>query len=263
VSDTVDDVIGRKVSGFFGKAGDAVLRAPEKLASPLAAEIGRREDRDRRSLERRYAEERGRLATFIAGQQTRLAQQTKSLGAVSPTLPGRVSDQAARVAAYLQSKLPERPGSPSVTPQFDKPKASPTEQAKWLRLQRAATDPISLLDDLENGRLQRDTVDTVKTLYPGVFAQVRDVAQTEAMSLSRPLKYADKLQLGMLFDFPADRSMTPQFVAAQQAAYQSPAGPAGGGKKGAPAIKAPKRPVNLSASYATESGAIEAGGEKA
>jgi hypothetical protein len=123
-------------------------------------------------------------------------------------------------------------------------KPSKTELAQFARINRAAMDPGSFLDDFKAGRVTKEAVETVRDLYPEIYAQVTNELIGRMGELQK-LPYAERLQLSTLFDVPLDATMEPAFLASVQM-FQPTAGgggdqgmlaPSPGGRRSAPRVK--------------------------
>lgn len=158
----------------------------------------------------------------------------------APKAAAALAATSARATTYLASKLPAEPPSKSIQPQFDKHDPPAAEKEQFLRHVRAADDPYSLVDDMTHGRLTREGVDTVRTVYPSIFAELQQMAMAKATDAKRPMSYDQKIQLGLLLDVPADPTLRPEFVAAMQATFaKNHSAPSGGGGNMPTAAKRP------------------------
>lgn len=249
VSQTVDEHLGDGVAKFLGQARGRVQQT--SIVNPMIAEMARTMRRSQDEEKRDYAEKRAQLSSFLAAPQQRLAATTAPLQGASPTLVQRVQQQAMTGAQFLQSKVP--PAAPgSLTPQFDKDRTSASDKSKWLRYVRAVDDPMSVLHDMSDGKITREGVEALKTVYPLIYGQVQEEVQRSLAGLTKPLDYAKKAQLASLLGVAPDPSFTPAFGAAVQAALASstPGGapPGAAPPKGAPSV----HPVKFSSVSSTQ-----------
>lgn len=170
----------------------------------------------------------------------------KTLGATithAPKIAAKASQVAARAAVFLAAKVPPTPPSKTITPQFETPeKPSPGEQEKFLRYVRAADDPLSVIDDMQHGRLTMQGVETLREVYPQLYEELQKTAIEKCADAKHPLDYNQKIQLGLLLDVPTDATLEPAFMRRMQQMHQensgSEGGPGGGALKGPP-----KRPL--------------------
>ena len=146
-----------------------------------------------------------------------------SLGAVAqhaPKAAAAAAMAASRGTTYLAARLPKRPAPNSIQPQFDKREPSSQEKEQFLRSVRAVDDPLSIVDDMSHGRLTREGVDAVRNVYPELFGQIQQMALRKATDATKPMKYDQKLQLGILLGVPTDATLRPEFVKRMQDTYQ-------------------------------------------
>lgn len=129
---------------------------------------------------------------------------------------------AARGAAYLSARVPGTPPTKTITPQFEHPEPTPDEKMKFLRSVRAVDDPLSVLDDMQRGRLTREGVDALKNVYPKLYEKLQEEAITRCADAKKKLSYDQKIQLGMLLEVPTDATLDPGFIARMQALYDQP-----------------------------------------
>jgi hypothetical protein len=140
------------------------------------------------------------------------------------------------------SKLPPGPPAPALQPHLDEGLPSTSEMAAFVRAARVVDDPMTVFDSLRRGDLTTDEVDALKAVYPEVYGEMQGMVMTELAKLDTPLPYDKALSLGLLVGVPAHPSMTPEYIAAQQAALTAPP------EQGQPPAAA-RRPSNLSRNY--------------
>lgn len=234
-----------------GAVGDFLSRSK----TPLAAKADHAPRADRRPLEARYAESTRHLGEFLANPEPRARAAVAGVYESDPKLSDAVVQKAIEGANFLKSKLPPSQVGSSVTPNADKTKPSPGQMSEWLRYQKAVNDPASVLEDLRDLDVSPEGVEALKVVYPRIFAQAQAQMMTavaERDASGKPLSYQQKIALGTLFDAPTDPSLEPGFVQMVQASYQVTPGPQ---RAGAPSGVS----VNISHTFRTRAGAIEAG----
>lgn len=150
-----------------------------------------------------------------------------------------------RALGYLASKIPE---SSLHTPEILPPKkreVSDFDRLKFSRIVRALQKPERLLDDLKEGRLNKEAVLAVKSVYPAIHAQIVETVIDEVQNApTGAMTYQDKINLSFLLDVPLDKSMEPKHIAAIQAIVHGPSEEQqepGGGMVSPSAAKAPNQ----------------------
>ena len=222
----VDNQIERGVGGFFREDG----RIPVKLREPLEGEAG---EHAAETAHRKVTE-------AAANDNAHVAAIQQAIAPVAPHAPKTASSfqQAAlRATVYLAEHAPKSTMRPSITPQFDKPALSDAQKSDYLRVVTAVHDPVSVLKDMELGRVTRAQVDALKMVYPAIYEDVLQRVHERLADLKHPLDYGQKVQLSVLLGVPADETLSPEFVAKMQGTY----GPPGGGGQGQQVGPSPKR----------------------
>lgn len=240
VASVFDDTIGHKLRLFLSpgkKAAQGGARATvaEPALGAAVREVGKGEHRgsDPRAEFKRARE---RLAAYQAAPE-RARPALAHLEGVSPTLAAKAEQVVRRGADFLQSKLPSEKGKQvSIAPHLERYEPSVSEQTRWLRYQRAVTDPTTIFDDMIAGRLTPEAVEALAAVYPKQLQQIRAVV-TMQLGEVKSLSYSQKVQLSTLLGVPGDATMTASFVARVQEAI-------GQQQPDAPQNRPPSRPLN-------------------
>lgn len=255
VASVFDDTIGHKLGLFLtpGKAGKAGAKGTARVtvAEPvLGAAVREGEKSERKAREKAYPRadfkrERERLAAYQAAPE-RARPALAQLDGVSPTLAAKAEQVVRRGADFLQSKLPSEQGrQTSIAPHLERYEPSLSDQTRWLRYQRAVSDPSTILDDMIAGRLTPEAVEALAAVYPKQLQQIRAVV-TMQLGEVKSLSYSQKVQLSTLLGVPGDATMTASFVARVQEAI-------GQQQPDAPHNRPPSRPLNkLAGSYSLD-----------
>jgi hypothetical protein len=246
----VDGKIADAVDKFVSRAGPKTSEASPAAMKVLGGGQSKAES---------FAEKAGTLRNQVMTPQLMSDHVTERLGGIgnhAPQLAGTIAMKTTQAASYLDSKAPAvgRPGS--LQPQFDKLMVSNAEALKWARRAAVVNNPLSVLDDLQHHRLTFEAVDTLRQTSPELYQDIRGKMMQKITETSKQLSYAQRIQLGLLFDFPADPSLEAGFIQRQQAQFQQPANQApmpGGGKKGGGAPKVHSANLNLLKATATGS----------
>ena len=164
-----------------------------------------------------------------------------NLRAIAPHAP-RVASETASTAVrgltFLQSKLPPSSVDPfSPTPQFGKPNrmTSDVEISKFLRYYEAVENPIGVMSLISKGKGTRQHVEAIREVYPLLYSDMQGAVNRRLMDAKRPLSYEERLKLGVFYDMPTMRAMTPAFQKNIQGTFlptpQEPASVPSGGPK--------------------------------
>lgn len=153
----------------------------------------------------------------------KILKNTIRLRNVAPDTGSRVLQRSLEGINFLDSKVPRKSATPGA---FDfilaKPrhhKVSSMEMSKFERYVNGVNNPMSLVADLESGKLSSETVEAVKTVYPQFYGRVVDAVTSKLAAEGDKMSYNKRLQLGLLFDIPSDESLVPQNIAALQQSF--------------------------------------------
>lgn len=117
---------------------------------------------------------------------------------------------------YLASKLPRDPTPPHLQMGPSTWEPSHAQMAQFARIMQVAEHPEVVPQRLANGTATPDDVDTLKTLYPGHYEDIRQQCMTHAATLERTLPYVQRLNLSILLDVDVDPALTPEAMSVYQ-----------------------------------------------
>jgi hypothetical protein len=210
-----------------------------------------------------YDQLRGRADRLQADREAyiaELSQRAGSLDGVGTLSAAYVSHQL-RVSEYLADTLP-RPidtGAPTIGAKRAPPAS---EMARWERQARAATQPMTLVEDLRDGTLSSDAVAAVGATQPQLLASIRADVEAELAQRVATDRMPDSqglAQVAILLGRPVDASQTPQVLASQSALWGRSGGQLGDSAGAqAPAPAPAIRAAGISESRASERAALPA-----
>lgn len=196
-----------------------------------------------------------RLTANPAALNDKLVERTAQLRTHAPKLADAVTATAVASAQYLSSKLPPRLPADPFDPKERPLPPSPRQREAFLRAYKAVEDPLSVVDDLRDGRLSLEGVEALKTVHPDLYARVQQMAlERMADGKMKDLDPQRRTGFGLLMGLPVPE-LDPAYVMQRQSAWSVPFGGAGpatinGDPKQPPPSKRSK-PVNLTKSAAT------------
>jgi hypothetical protein len=154
----------------------------------------------------------------------RITLSTAPVTALNPSTGAQLQDAIWARMMFLASKMPSvQRNEILMNLGQGKEVPSPTEVSRWARYIRAAEDPMSLLDDLGEGVVAVEAVETVKTLYPALFEEMQMAIVENMTELRQNLSYSGRLQLSVMFDVPVEASMAPDVMQMLQSIFQQQA----------------------------------------
>jgi hypothetical protein len=130
------------------------------------------------------------------------------------------------------------------------------EKAAWLRYQEAVENPLSAVEDLENGVLTPEAVDAIRDVYPAFYQALTTRVQAELLERDEPPPYSTRLQLAILFpDLDVDPTLTQESVARWQQPYREQAAAQAGAQ--APQPQAPRGSPRMAESMMSDTQRLE------
>lgn len=182
------------------------------------------------------------LGVKLSGNRRADFQKVSSQVAQASSSPDRVADRVSRSMgdlstqapktaaaivqttmtglAYLSSLLPPtRADKFSLQPQLDTRNPSDVEIARFMRAAQAVDNPLMVLQEAKQGKLSRDHVDAVKTVYPALYEEMKGKIFEQLVTSKKKLSYAQQVQMSILLDQPTNRTLDNQFIQAIQGTY--------------------------------------------
>lgn len=138
-----------------------------------------------------------------------------------PTLEGAPQLQIAlgtklySTAQFLASKAPQDPFAGATVGESDW-EPSNQELKDFETYLNAAENPMSVLDNIAKGKLVMEEVETLQTLYPGLYTKLQDAVISAMVEKGRDVSYTQKITIGTLFNVDTDYTLTPDFIKSMQ-----------------------------------------------
>ena len=140
----------------------------------------------------------------------------------------------------------------AITPQATVPRFSLVPQAarrdptlveldRFVRLSTVLDDPMSVLEGVGDGTIQRDEVELLRQAYPATYDAIVTSVQQRLAMLDREPSYRHRLALATLLGTPTDPTLDPAFMVSVQSGYMRQ--PQGGGRQ----MTRPQRPMRADA----------------
>ncbi len=119
-----------------------------------------------------------------------------------------LNDKANQAFQYIFSEMP-KPASPRniFAPQV-KWRPSDTELSAFEQKVSVVLNPLTVLNELENGTITKNHIDALKKVYPKMHQVLKDRIFKEAAKGNKPLDYSGRVKLSLLMDEPLDRTLT-------------------------------------------------------
>jgi hypothetical protein len=193
---------------------DEAVLGDEKPTMKTTANMGAQYNKKLTALSKKLADP--------VALQNQVSDNIAHLRNVAPDIADTMAAQTIKTLSFLYEKAPKPPATElnTLQPQHSKWQPTDTEIAKWSKYVRAANQPMSVLDDLKAGTLSFEATETLKTLYPGMYAEIGQQIAERAAQHPEEIPYDKRVQLSLLFGVPADKTLTPDFIAFAQSQYQ-------------------------------------------
>ncbi len=220
--------------GSFFKAGSSAASTTSRVAPIASVELSGAGRSSRDEYERQI-KLLGEVRASPQVAASRIGSAMGDLGNHAPKTAAAFASTTLRATQFLASKAPGgQMAFDSITPQFEKPRVSDAEMAKFLRYAAVVNNPVTALEDMKHGRLTREGAEALKVVYPKLFSAVQAKTTAHLAGLKAPLPYQKKVQLATLLGVPADKSLAPKFIANMQNTFaqkqQQPKAPHIGGQ---------------------------------
>ena len=153
----------------------------------------------------------------------------------APILYGATLATAYRAQQYLENILPPPPvDTNSLTPHLQKAEVDPTTQDTFMQSYEALTNPRDLYRQILTGEITEQKVEAVREVMPSVLDQMVNEVMNLITQLKEPLEYEKEIRIGMLLGQQTNEVLSPDFQAAQSAAFddKSAGKPAGSKPRG-------------------------------
>ena len=167
---------------------------------------------------RKTAEDILQLAANPQHMGEKLGAISGQLEFAAPTVASRLQQMNANAVQFLAQKAPANPNQDLYGQQKDW-KPSDADMGVWNRYLTAAQDPMVLLHHFSAGTLAPETVETVKTLYPNLYAKSVG-AITQYLAEKQPtIPYSRRLQLSVLLQAPVEPALKQSNLFALQMSF--------------------------------------------
>jgi hypothetical protein len=258
-SDQVDDDIGRSTKSWLKRMSEAAPYVRRTI--PRAYVQASEPEPARRQRAERYAAATRARAAAPETLSRDIERAAGSLAVHAPKTYSVVAQRMATAQHHLAANLPPKRAANHLLAHLDKPTMTQSEADRVLRIADAIDDPLSVVARLESGNVSREEIDAIKAVYPGIFYDIQKRVMTGLVDGAINPSYQDRITLSLLFDVPADPSLTPESIALSQSVYSDqPSAPDQPMQPQQDYPKTPKRPIDVASSTRTQGDINEAGG---
>jgi len=169
-------------------------------------------------MNQEYEEKSGQIRQLAAlpaeDLSAHLSQMHPGVSSIAPNIAPHVQGTAGRAIQFLNSKLPSA-GNELLQDSPVKP--SSAQKRAWLDLHKVVSDPLIILDHVNQGTINRHHVEALTTIYPNLHQELVGKINEELGALrakGQSLPYYKRLGLFKITGQPIDSTMTQPNMAA-------------------------------------------------
>jgi hypothetical protein len=224
---TVEKKVNSSIGKFFKESLPKVVKPASLnilMKSELAKEVdeetlAQRKPKDKKQAFKNISKN---LAKMMSDPETMIDKASAIYGDFSDAAPetrGFIGQNVVNMVQYLHEKLPK---DATLTPHsLTRREWNPStiELAKFERVLKAVQDPLSVLDDLENGTITREAAEALRVLKPNLFQKIQEQVMDKIATSKEPIPYQKRLLLGILLDIESDAALNPANIAGLQEMY--------------------------------------------
>lgn len=222
----VDARIGSSLRSFF-RGGSAARPALHEAATPEGFE----------RITKLLSEAVDTEGNVTPAGAARISNAIGDLHEGAPKIASASAATMTTILTFLAAKLPAGMRDPhDMFPGDEPPLVSETERETWARYFAAATEPTGVFEHLAHGDVTPEEAEALKVCHRPIYdeagAKVEQMS-AEAAAKGKPLDYAPRCTLGVLFERRTDATLAPAVMSDVAAARQpAPAPQPAPGKKG-------------------------------
>jgi hypothetical protein len=158
-----------------------------------------------------------------------------------------------RAAAHIVKNAPVPPRkteNPNLGELNQQMRPDPVQLYDFARRVEAINNPMSVMRDMQSGRVSLSAVEALRDVYPQTYASIQVKIIQKLGEEPRAIPYEDRIRLGLMFNLPTDASLRPENLALAQQVYSQQIAP--------PTPNSPP-PVNLSKKLESQTERLETG----
>ncbi len=168
----------------------------------------------------------GQLDGFIINPESlasRLGEEMGEIQVIAPQVAEEIVKSKTRMISFLQEKAPKRGDSYSaLQPELYKSAyLTPEVMGEFERYLYAAVNPVNaLFNDMADGTLSNETVETLEVVYPSLFKEIKTKITEKVAGSDRVLSNTEMRQLAKIFGQPIMGYQRPDFMRRQQQQFR-------------------------------------------
>ena len=166
--------INKQMRSFVKPAGNAASGVFRGTAAEVEEVTGRPVKSEKKEKEefKKQKDELTSLATDPTMMVVRLTENLGDLPDIAPNTSYHIGETVNRAIQYASSQIPRSPMQ-GMFMTAEQPEPSNEQMARFRNIIRAIEDPLVLGDQLANGIIIPETLETVKTVYPFIYEDMK------------------------------------------------------------------------------------------
>jgi hypothetical protein len=215
---TIERAIG-KTTEAIEKGSKAIfspsLKTLGKTKGPLTRESTKEEVED-------YKQFRDDLSSLHGNpmmMMDSLSGATEELFAIAPATAEGLQRSLMNANQFLASKLPS---TMEINPFDEEMEPSASEVSAFNRYRNIIEEPTLALDQIADGTLMPETIETLATVYPGLYNQMKAELLNQATTMlgkKEKIPYQTKLMISMFLGQPVETSLSLESILSNQMAF--------------------------------------------
>jgi hypothetical protein len=184
-----------------------------KTVTPVV--FGNKPDETKEQIKKSYKETVNELNEIRGNEQGYLDEALNELGPNKDLLPDVASSYAAqqlKIKQYQLAMMPNSPFGESNSPIAKMWMPSETEMRQFMLVKRASENPMSVLDDIQNGLVSPVSINALRELYPTIYGDITKNIQEKLYSSEKIIGEDQKAVLAIVLGGNFDETFAPSFT---------------------------------------------------
>ena len=182
--------INKQMRSFVKPAGNAASGVFRGTAAEVEEITGRPVKSEKKEKED-FKKKKDEISSLVADPTMMVVRLSENLGELPDAAPNtsfHIGQTVNRAIQYASSKIPRSPME-GMWMTAEQPEPSNEQMSAFRNVMRAIEDPLVLGDQLANGLIIPETLDTVKNVYPFIFEQMKSELLKQVTSSKAPINF--------------------------------------------------------------------------
>lgn len=209
------ETVGDTVEKLAKKAYEPIIKAAESSKEGAKKVISKEDvEKDIKNVKEKMES--------VDKTHEKLENSTKQISGFAPKITSAIQRSMLQGVMFLHSKIPDWSDNTSQAP-MDAPKQPKQEEnTKWARYNDAVEDPMSVMADAVNGRVTPEGIETLNTVYPNLYTQMKsslinEIVSKKAKNKDITIPYQKRIAINQFLGVNLDSTLNPMNVMANQA----------------------------------------------